>query len=117
KDPCADNRRAAFKRIRFLCSTSAILSPSLHREFLDKFQLLLIQAMGSTEAANVFSNPLPPGENKIGSAGLPWGFDAKIVGREGVELPPGEPGEVLVRGSAMMQGYYKEPETTASVLD
>jgi amino acid adenylation domain-containing protein len=117
EDPRADRRGAAFQRIRFLRSSSAPLSPSLHREFLDKFPLLLVQAMGSTEAGNIFSNPLPPGENKIGSAGLPWGFEAKVVSADGAEAPPGEPGEILVRGPAMMQGYYKEPEATAAVLD
>lgn len=116
KDPRADSREAAFQRIRFLRSSSAPLSPSLHREFLDKFMLLLIQAMGSTEAGNIFSNPLPPGENKIGSPGLPWGFETKIVDREGVEVPPGEPGEVLIRGPAVMHGYYKDPDGTAAVL-
>src|SRR5208282_5438950 len=117
KDPRADSREAAFQRIRFLRSSSAPLSPALHREFLDKFKLLLIQAMGSTEGGNIFSNPLPPGENKIGSPGLPWGFETRIVNREGVEMPPGEPGEVLLRGPALMQGYYKDPEGTAAVLD
>jgi acyl-CoA synthetase (AMP-forming)/AMP-acid ligase II len=82
KDPRADSREAAFKRIRFLRSSSAPLSPSLHREFLDKFRLPLIQAMGSTEAGNIFSNPVPPGRNKIGSPGLPWGFETRIVNRE-----------------------------------
>ncbi len=116
EDPRADSRQAAFQRIRFLRSSSAPLSPSLHREFLDKFKLLLIQAMGSTEAGNIFSNPLPPGANKIGSPGLPWGFETRIVNQEGVEVPAGEPGEVLVRGQALMQGYYKDPEGTAAVL-
>ena len=73
--------------------------------------------MGSSEAGNVFSNPLLPGENKIGSTGLPWGFETKIVNREGVEVPQGEPGEVLIRGAALTQGYYKEPEATAAVFD
>ena len=83
KDPKAESRAAAFQRIRFLRTSSAPLSPSLHREFLDKFKLLLLQAMGSSEAGNVFSNPLPPAANKIGSPGLPWGFETKIIDRDG----------------------------------
>ena len=117
QDPHADSRGAAFQRIRFLRSSSAPLAPSLHREFLDKFNLLLIQAMGSSEAGNIFSNPLPPGENKIGSTGLPWGFETKIINGEGVEVTPGEPGEVLIRGAGLTRGYYKEPDATAAVFD
>jgi amino acid adenylation domain-containing protein len=116
-DPKADQRGPAFQRIRFLRSSSAPLAPSLHREFLAKFPLLLIQAMGSSEGGNIFSNPLPPSENKIGSPGLPWGFEVKIVGREGVELPTGEPGEMLIRGEALTRAYYKEPEATAAAFD
>jgi len=116
KDPRAASRQQCFQRIRFLRSSSAPLSPSQHREFLDKFKLLLIQAMGSTEAGNIFSNPLPPGANKIGSPGLPWGFETRIVDREGADVPQGEPGEVLIRGAALMDGYYKDPEWTATVL-
>jgi acyl-CoA synthetase (AMP-forming)/AMP-acid ligase II/acyl carrier protein len=117
EDPKADARGPAFARIRFLRTSSAPLSPALHREFLDKFKLPLIQAMGSSEGGNVFSNPVPPGTNKLGSPGLPWGFETRIVDPEGRGLPVGEPGEVLFRGDAMMQGYYKDPEGTAAVLD
>ncbi len=117
KDPSADRRQSTFQRIRFLRSSSAPLSPALHREFLDKFNLPLIQAMGSTEAGNIFSNPVPPGVNKIGSPGLPWGFETRIVNRDGADLPAGEPGEVLLRGPAMMAGYYKDPVATAATLD
>ena len=117
RDPKAESRAAAFERIRFLRSSSAPLSPALHREFLDRFELPLIQAMGSSEAGNVFSNPVPPGINKIGSPGLTWGFEAKIVDREGKEAPAHEPGEVLLRSDGMMQGYYKDPVGTAAVLD
>jgi amino acid adenylation domain-containing protein len=116
-DPGKDRRQAAFQRIRFFRSSSAPLSPTLHRQFLDKFDLPLLQAMGSTEGGNVFSNPLPPGENKIGSPGLPWGFEARIVDRDGVDVGQGESGEVLLRGAALMKGYYKDPEGTAAVVD
>ena len=66
--------------------------------------------MGSSEAGNIFSNPQPPGENKIGSPGLAWGFETRIIDREGADVPAGEPGEVLIRGPAVMQGYYKDAE-------
>ena len=117
EDPKADARGPAFARIRFLRTSSAPLSPALHREFLDKFKLPLIQAMGSSEGGNVFSNPVPPGVNKIGSPGLPWGFETRIVDAEGRVVLAGEAGEVLFRGDAMMQGYYKDPEGTAAALD
>jgi amino acid adenylation domain-containing protein len=103
--------------VRFLRSSSGPLSPSLHQEFIDTFGLPLIQAMGSSEAGNVFANPVPPGRNKIGTPGLPWGFEAKIVDRDGAELPIGEPGEVLLRGEGMMQGYYKDEAGSAAALD
>ena len=116
-DPGKDRRADAFRRIRFLRSSSAPLSPSLHRQFLDKFKLPLLQAMGSTEGGNVFSNPVPPGTNKIGSPGLPWGFETRIVDREGADVQPGESGEVLLRGAGLMKAYYKDPEGTAAVVD
>jgi acyl-CoA synthetase (AMP-forming)/AMP-acid ligase II/acyl carrier protein len=116
-DPKAGARADAFKRIRFLRSSSAPLSPSLHQEFLDKFDLPLIQAMGSSEAGNIFSNPVPPGANKLGSPGLPWGFELKVVDPQGGELPAGEPGEILIRGAGMMQGYYRDAAATAEAVD
>ena len=116
-DPKKDARAEAFRRIRFFRSSSAPLSPALHRQFLDKFQLPLLQAMGSTEGGNVFSNPQPPAKNKIGSPGLAWGFEIKLVNRQGAEVPAGEAGEIVLRGAALMKGYYKDPEGTAAVLD
>jgi amino acid adenylation domain-containing protein len=117
KDPKADQRAESFARIRFMRSSSAQLSPSLHREFLEKFKLPLIQAMGSTECGNIFCNPVPPGENKIGSVGLPWGFEARIVSRDGIDVPEGECGEILLRGPAVMQAYFKDSESTSAALD
>ncbi len=116
-NPCVNGGQSACERIRFFRSSSAPLSPSLHRQFLDKFRFPLLQAMGSTESGNVFSNPQPPAKNKIGSPGLAWGFETRVVDREGVDVPQGESGEVLLRGTGLMKGYYKDPEGTAAVVD
>jgi acyl-CoA synthetase (AMP-forming)/AMP-acid ligase II/acyl carrier protein len=116
-DNRAESRAAAIGHIRFLRSSSGALSPSLHQEFVSKFKLPMLQGMGSAEMGNIFLNPVPPGKNKIGSLGLPTGFETRIVDREGVDLPPGEPGEILLRGDGAMQGYYKDPIGTAAALD
>ena len=116
KDPRDGEREASRQRIRFLRSSSAALAPAQQREFTDKFEIPLIQAMGTTEAGVIFSNPAPPGVNKIGSPGMAWGFETKVVGPAGEELPDGQPGDLFVRGPAQMRGYYKDTAATAAVL-
>lgn len=103
--------------IRFLRSSSGPLSPATQRGFLDRFKVPLLQAMGSTEAGNVFSNPTPPTANKVGSVGLPWGSRVRIVDQDGVDVRRGDPGEILVQGPSVMIGYHKDPQATAAAMD
>lgn len=43
-------------------------------------------------------------------------FEAKVVDEEGRELPPGEPGELWVKGSSVIKGYINRPEATADSI-
>ncbi|MCC7076320.1 MAG: fatty acid--CoA ligase family protein [Acidimicrobiia bacterium] len=43
--------------------------------------------------------------------------EVRIVTAGGVEVPPGEPGEVVVRGYNVMQGYLDDAEATAETID
>ncbi len=45
------------------------------------------------------------------------GVEVRVVNDDGTEMPRGEPGEVVVRGYNVMQGYYDEPEETAAAID
>lgn len=56
-------------------------------------------------------------EYKVGAIGLP-GFDweYRVVDPHQVDVPPGEPGELWVRGPGIMSGYYGNPEATNQVL-
>ena len=59
------------------------------------------------------------GKVKIGTVGVPLpGTDIKIVDLDtGTrELPPGEAGEICIKGPQVMSGYYKKPEETALTL-
>jgi len=42
--------------------------------------------------------------------------DVKVVGEDGAETAPNEPGEVLVRGPHLMTGYWNRPEATAETI-
>lgn len=45
------------------------------------------------------------------------GIELRCVDGNGQTVPPGEPGEVLVRGYNVMRGYFNQPEATAKTID
>ncbi len=45
------------------------------------------------------------------------GVEVRVVDDDGAEVPSGEPGEVVVRGYNVMQGYFEDPEQTAEAID
>jgi acyl-CoA synthetase (AMP-forming)/AMP-acid ligase II len=45
------------------------------------------------------------------------GVTVRIVDDDGNELPPGEPGEIVVRGYNVMLGYFEQPDATAQAVD
>ncbi|MDP3879194.1 MAG: AMP-binding protein [Dehalococcoidales bacterium] len=117
-DPYADGKNPGLERVRFGRSASAPLPPQLQKDFELKFRVPIIQTMGLTEtAAPVFSNPLDPEKGKYGSPGVPVGNEARVINlQDGSELPPGQIGEIVVRGDNVMNEYYKAPGITASAL-
>lgn len=103
--------------LRFGRSASAPLSPDVQRAFEKRFDVVIIETMGMTEtAAQLLSNPLPPGLRKVGSPGLPFGNEVMIADNHQQEVERGAEGEVLIRGDNLMSGYLKNPQATAEAL-
>jgi acyl-CoA synthetase (AMP-forming)/AMP-acid ligase II len=76
----------------------------------------VLEHYGSSEAAQIATNPLPPGQSRPGTCGQPWPGTVVIAGEDGCPLPAGEQGEVWVRGPTVMAGYLDAPELNRSVF-
>jgi crotonobetaine/carnitine-CoA ligase len=83
-----------------------------------RYELTVLEGYGSTEAAIVtgaFVDKSRP--RKLGSVGMPVaGKEVKIFDENDKELPPGQVGEIVIKGTGLMKGYYKEPEATAEAM-
>lgn len=101
---------------------AAPIPPELLRRTMGLLQCSFYQGYGLTEGFCATS--LRPRDHDVddrpellASAGrdsLSW--LVRIVGPDGAELPSGEQGEVVIRGPALMEGYWHAPEATADVL-
>lgn len=117
-DRAARNPAAvAGHRLRLIRSSSASLPPQVGAALEATFGVPVIEAYGMTEAAHqMASNPLPPRPRKPGSVGLPAGPEVAIMDEAGRLLPPGEPGEVVIRGPNVMAGYRNNPAANAAAF-
>ena len=105
-----DERLAAF---RFARSASAPLAAVTLEQWEQTFRVPMIETLGLTETAGtVASNPLPPAARKPGSVGLPYGNEIQIVDDKGNECAPRVIGELVIRGSNLLDHYYKNPQAT-----
>ena len=103
--------------MRFIGSGGAPLDPGLKRRIERLFGLPLANGWGLTETAPLGA-VTPQGEYVEGTSVGPacHGVELCIAGPDGQALPPGETGEVWVRGRSVMRGYYRAPELTAEAI-
>jgi long-chain acyl-CoA synthetase len=98
-------------------SGSAALPVEVLKKFEEKFKIPMIEAYGLTEVTTAATaNPFS-GVRKPGSVGLPLpDLEVKIFDDQDKEVPVGEIGEVVIRGPAVMKGYYSNPQATVETL-
>jgi fatty-acyl-CoA synthase len=100
----------------------AAASPSVMQDINDRFGMTgLCSAFGQSESSpNVWmAHHDDRLDKRIAGFGHPLpGLEVRIADPEtGVTMPPGTPGEILIRGWSVMKGYYKMPEQTARAID
>jgi len=97
---------------------AAPLTRAIKEDFEAKTGGRMIEGYGLTESVTaIMANPYQ-GLHKLGSIGIPFpDVDVKIVGLDdGLELPPEQLGEIVLRSPTVMSGYYRNPEETRKAL-
>lgn len=118
-----DVRKHDYSSLRYFNYASAPMAPEKIKEAVDVFGPVMMTGFGQTELGpNVtFFSPedhrrvLATGdERRLASVGRPTLLArVEVMDEEGKLLPPETHGEIVVRTSAVMKGYYKNPEETA----
>jgi long-chain acyl-CoA synthetase len=102
-------RAAVGGKLVCIASGGAALNPKLERIFLCA-NIICLQGYGLTETCVVVS------VNRYGEDNIRIGTCGPVI--EGVTVKIAEEdGEILVKGPNLMQGYFKNPEATAEVID
>jgi len=113
-----DLKKYNFKHLRYITNTGAALPVNHIKALREIFPHANIYSMyGLTECKRV--SYLPPQEidkrpTSVGK-GMP-NQEVYIVNQKGERVGPGVVGELVVRGSNVMRGYWKSPEETDKVL-
>ena len=105
------------ENMRVCSSGGAPMPVEVMREFQEKFNVRVMEGYGLSETSplatfNHFERPPKPGT--VGQA--IFGVEIKCVDDDDTEVPRGERGEVVIRGTNIMKGYYKRPEATAEAF-
>ncbi len=101
-----------------LVTTGSTIVPVPLIERIHARGIPVIQVYGSTETAPVVVyQTAADAARRIGSTGRAGlHSEMRLVDDDGNDVPPGAPGEILIRGPQVMRGYWGDPAATASVL-
>jgi acyl-CoA synthetase (AMP-forming)/AMP-acid ligase II len=114
-----------FSSLQCFIVGAAPIAPEKFKEAVRVFGPVMFEAFGQTETLIPILVKGPQDylkadgsfdEDVVRAAGRSVGVARLgIMDTEGNLMPPGERGEIVVRSSMVMQGYYKKPEETAEV--
>ncbi|MBI2681810.1 MAG: AMP-binding protein [Acidobacteriales bacterium] len=108
----------AYHNIRSTKSGAAPLAPELPRRFTALTGIPVRQGYGMTEASPVTHiGYCEPHLVRADTIGHPAALtECRVVDELGSDVPPGLPGELVMRGPQFMSGYWNAPEATAAAL-
>ena len=112
-----DRERFDTTSLRICLSGGAALPVEVLRGFDAAFDCKVLEGYGLSETSPVASFNHPDRVRKPGSVGTPIrGVEMKVIDEKGNETPPGERGEIAIKGHNVMRGYRQRPDATREAI-
>ena len=109
-------RRFDLSSLRLCVSAGEALPAEIYTRWRERFGVEIIDGIGTTEIGHIFLSNRP-GAVRPGSSGTPVpGYEAVIVDDAGQPVPPGEVGNLRVKGDSTMAYYWNQHEKTKATL-
>jgi benzoate-CoA ligase len=107
---------ASFASVRMCISAGEALPAGLYHAWKRLTGLEILDGIGSSEALHIFISNRP-GEMRPGSSGFVVpGYEARIIGEEGLPVASGQPGMLLIRGKSTAPCYWNRPDVSARTM-
>jgi benzoate-CoA ligase family protein len=102
--------------IRLCVSAGEALPKALYERWYERWNIEILDGIGSTEALHIFISNRPE-EVRPGSSGkLVPGYDARILDEEDHILPAGTVGNLLIRGDSICSSYWNKHAKTKGTI-
>jgi 4-hydroxybenzoate-CoA ligase len=110
------NGNHEFSSVRICVSAGEALPTDIYHRWKKRYGIDIIDGIGSTEMLHIFVSNRP-GDIRPGSTGKPVpGYELKIVGDDGQEVPKGEIGTLYAKGDSAAQQYWRKREKSRRTM-
>ena len=97
-------------RLRMCTSAGEALPADIGKRWTEHFGVEILDGIGSTEMLHIFISNRS-GQVEYGTTGRPVpGYEVRLVDDQGAPVPPGEPGELHIRGPSSALQYWNNRE-------
>jgi benzoate-CoA ligase family protein len=106
----------ALAGVRLAASAGEALPAALYQRWTSHFGVDILDGIGMTEMLHIFLSNRPE-QVRAGTTGVAVpGYDLRVIGEDGLEVPPGTPGTLFVRGASAATGYWSRYNASRQVF-
>lgn len=104
-------------QMKVCTSGGAPMPVEVMREFQERFNVRVLEGYGLSETSPLATFNQFEKASKAGTVGQPiFGVDVRCFDENDREVKSGERGEIVIRGTNVMKGYYKRAEATGEAF-